>query len=141
MKKLVEKKFIEMLRAAGLRATEGRISLLALLSREHKPLSVDAIQFRMSSSVDTVTIYRSLEALENAGIVTRSGLGHDHAHYELATGRPHHHHAVCVSCGTVEDVEISHGKSPEKEALKAVKGFATMSRYSLEFFGTCKKCV
>lgn len=128
-----------LLRAAGLRATEGRLKLLTLLAKEQKPLSVKKLEQRMKGALNHVTLYRALEALEQAGIVSRAYLDHDHAHYELMTGRAHHHHAVCRSCGLVEDVEVPHA-ALEKEAAKKAEGFVRIDRYSLEFFGLCKAC-
>ena len=132
-------KHLDLLRDAGLRATPGRLALLAVLTKESKPLTVPQIEARMKGRLNQVTLYRALEALAASGIVARVNLDHDHAHYELAAGRPHHHHAVCSDCGRVEDIEVPHARLTEKAAAGA-KGFATISRYSLEFFGLCRSC-
>ncbi len=133
--------FATLLREADLKATPGRIALLELLSKESKPLAVHQIEERMKGALNHVTLYRALEALEKARLVTRINLEHEHAHFELAIGRPHHHHAVCSECGLVEDIEIPHSQTPEVDAVKQTKAFARIDRYSLEFFGLCKKCV
>jgi Fe2+ or Zn2+ uptake regulation protein len=129
-----------LLREAGLRATPGRIELLLLLSKESKPLAVHQIEKKMKGALNQVTLYRALEALEKAGIVSRVNLEHDHAHFELAVGRAHHHHAVCRACGLVEDIEVPHAAVPQREAAKQAKSFASIDRYSLEFFGLCHRC-
>lgn len=130
-----------LLRDAGLRATPGRLALLAILAKEPKPVTVQTLEKRMKGALNHVTLYRALEALTEAGIVARAGLGHDHAHYELLAGRPHHHHAVCRGCGLVEDLEVPHSEAPEKDAQRRTRSFATIDRYSLEFFGLCRSCV
>ncbi|HEY0948258.1 MAG TPA: Fur family transcriptional regulator [Candidatus Paceibacterota bacterium] len=130
----------QLLRDAGLRATPGRIALLHALAKEPKPVPVEKLAKSLKGKLNQVTLYRALEAFENANIVTRAGLGHEHAHYELLLDRPHHHHAVCRACGHVEDIEIPHSPSPEKDAERRAKGFASIDRYSLEFFGTCRSC-
>lgn len=130
-----------LLRDAGMRATPGRLMLLSILEKESKPLAVYQIEKRMKGALNHVTLYRALEALEAANIVARVNLEHDHAHFELLTGRPHHHHAVCRDCGKVEDIEVPHTAMPEKDAAKHAKGFAVIDRYSLEFFGVCRACV
>lgn len=85
------------LRAAGSRATPGRLALLTVLERERKPLTVADIA-RKLSSLNQVTLYRALDALAAAGLI-RKGVGVDRtAHYEYAA-RPHHHHLVCTDCG------------------------------------------
>lgn len=131
----------QILRDAGLRVTPGRIALLHALAKESKPVPVEKLAKSLKGELNQVTLYRALEAFEGANIVTRAGLGHEHAHYELLLGRPHHHHAVCRTCGHVEDIEVPHGPSPEKDAERRAKGFASIDRYSLEFFGTCHSCV
>lgn len=127
-----------LLRENGLRATPGRIQVLTALTREKHPVTVDALNEQLD--IDTVTLYRTLESLKAARIVERTDLQHGHAHYELIVGRPHHHHAVCRSCGTIEDIEVPHPKDPAKDAERVAKRFAFIDAYALEFFGTCTRC-
>ncbi|MDB5264862.1 MAG: Transcriptional regulator, Fur family [Parcubacteria group bacterium] len=135
-----ESEYADLLRQAGLRATPGRILLLKLLEQEPKPLTVYQIEKKLHGKVNQVTIYRSLDALYKVQIVKRVNLEHDHAHFELAAGREHHHHAVCRNCGHVENIEVPHAPKPEEEALKRSKSFSILDSYSLEFFGVCIRC-
>lgn len=125
-----------LLRAAGLRVTDGRLALLALLASEREPRTVQELEQRMKGALNQVTLYRALDALHTAGIVARVNLEHEHAHYELVAGRPHHHHAVCRSCGFIEDIEIPHDES----AKKYTKQFARIDTHAIELFGICKRC-
>ncbi|MES2203424.1 MAG: transcriptional repressor [Patescibacteria group bacterium] len=87
------------LRAAGSRATPGRLALLEVLESAHRPLTVDEISNKLPE-LNVVTLYRALDALALAGLV-RSGIGVKRtSHYEYA-GRPHHHHLVCTDCGFI----------------------------------------
>lgn len=135
-----ESKYADLLRQAGLRATPGRMLLLETLEGEPRPLTVYQIEKKLGGKMNQVTIYRSLDALYTAQIVKRVNLEHDHAHFELAAGREHHHHAVCRNCGHIENIEVPHTARPEQEALKRTESFASLDSYSLEFFGLCKKC-
>lgn len=132
--------FPSLLREHGMRATEGRLALLQVLDKEHAPRSVAYLKKKVGASLDTVTVYRALEAFVAAHIARRVDLGHDHAHYELMSGRPHHHHAICTICGRVEDIEVTHAKAPEKDAIEYAKEFARIDSYALEFYGVCKRC-
>ncbi|HRH55245.1 MAG TPA: Fur family transcriptional regulator [Candidatus Paceibacterota bacterium] len=132
--------YSELLRNAGLRSTEGRLALLDALAKESAPVTVETLVKRLGSALNQVSVYRALEALVEANIVARVDLGHEHAHFELLSGRPHHHHAVCRSCGLVEDIQVPHAPSPQKAALKTATKFAFIDRYSFEFFGLCKSC-
>jgi Fe2+ or Zn2+ uptake regulation protein len=125
-----------LLREAGMRATPGRIALIKVLAQEPKPASVQLIERKLKGALNQVTLYRALEALTAAGIVSRVNLEHDHAHFELTAGRPHHHHAICRNCGHIADIELTHEHFPEKR----IPGFARIERYSLELFGICTKC-
>lgn len=132
--------FPDLLRQSGLRATLGRTKLLEALAAEAKPITIEKLKKKLADRLDTVTLYRALEALREARIVERMDLQHGHAHYELIVGRPHHHHAVCRSCGTIEDIEIPHAAKPEKEAERRAKKFSVIDSYTLEFFGLCTSC-
>lgn len=130
-----------LLRAAGLRATPGRVRILEVLASLKEPVRITMLQKLLKKdTLDEVTLYRALDALVRARLVTRSDLQHGHAHYELAVGRTHHHHVVCTTCGTVEDIEVTHDPEPEREALRRTKGFSSIDAYALEFFGVCVKC-
>lgn len=129
-----------LLRDNGLRATPGRIQLLEILSKESLPLPVERLKEKLKERLDTVTVYRTLEALRSAGLVERTDLQHGHAHYELTHGRPHHHHAICRTCGLIEDIEVPHTKDPAKDAASSAQKFSSIDSYALEFFGTCTRC-
>lgn len=129
-----------LLRDAGLRATPGRLELLSVLAKEKDPLTVQQLEKKLKGALNQVTLYRALDALHAAGIVNRVNLEHEHAHFELAAGRTHHHHAICRACGLIEDIEVPHATSPEQEAKKKTRSFARIESYSLEFFGICRSC-
>ncbi len=133
--------FPALLREAGLKATPGRLSLLAFLSKEPKPLTVGAIKKKLGNETDTVTLYRALEDFAEAGIVRRVDFEHSHAHYEIVAGREHHHHIICKKCDKVEDVHACESVGIEKNVLEKAKNFSTITSHSLEFFGICNQCV
>ena len=86
----------EELRAAGSRATPGRLALLAVLERVRRPLTVLELEEKLPD-LNEVTLYRAAEALAAAGLLRR-GMRAGVMQYEYA-GRPHHHHMVCTDCG------------------------------------------
>jgi Fur family ferric uptake transcriptional regulator len=131
--------FKEMLKDKGFRATPGRVALLQALWREEEPLTVAQIQKRLSKKLDTVTLYRALEALAAAGVIRRVDLMHGHAHYELE--KKHHHHLVCTNCSMIEDVDICSIEELEQKVLKSSPRFASLSTHDLEFFGLCSDCL
>lgn len=86
----------EELRAAGSRATPGRLALLGVLERAKRPMTVAELEAKLPE-LNEVTLYRALEALAAAGLL-RQGMRDGVMQYEYA-GRPHHHHLVCSDCG------------------------------------------
>lgn len=121
-----------------MRATPQRLQLLEYLEKTRKPLSASALIEHFKKEVDTATIYRSLKAMTDAGILRRIDFQHGHAHYEPA--RRDHHHLICKKCGKVEDVTGCDFKEMQRSVLKKSKNFASVTQHSLEFFGLCKTC-
>lgn len=94
---------MQELRRAGQRSTTARRAVLEqLLAAGDAHLSVDELAARVAAlhpSVHLSTIYRTLDALEEAGLVTRAPVGDQPVSYHLTHDA--HHHAVCTECGTV----------------------------------------
>jgi Fe2+ or Zn2+ uptake regulation protein len=117
------------------------MSILKSLKNSHHPVSVGELSRKLKNRVDTVTVYRALEDMADAGLVRRVDLQHPHAHYEYVDSTRHHHHLVCKMCGKVEDVESCEPKHLEERVLKKSKTFASIETHAMEFFGLCKECI
>jgi Fur family transcriptional regulator, ferric uptake regulator len=96
---------IDELRAQGSRITSARVAILQVLSESRAHLSADDVAQavnRLEPRVHRATVYRTLESLVSAGLVTHTHLGHGTAVYHL-TSSPHAH-CQCQRCGAVVDV-------------------------------------
>lgn len=129
-----------LLEQAGLRITEPRLRLVSLLTSETRPRPALYLAKKLKTAVDAVTVYRALEVLLRAGLVTRTDFHHGHSEYELVADRAHHHHLVCTNCGLVEDVMSCDEQHLEHAALARSKHFTTVREHTLEFFGRCTQC-
>jgi Fur family transcriptional regulator, ferric uptake regulator len=95
----------DLLHAAGLRRTPARERVLAHLSRCARPLAHSEISgARGGEPLDRVTLYRTLAALEDAGLVHRvqdqEGAWRFCAHVRRDHGCPGNHaHFQCTQCG------------------------------------------
>jgi Fur family transcriptional regulator, ferric uptake regulator len=131
----------EELSGRGIRMTRTREAMLSLFSEAGAPLSVPQILGRLEETgkrPNKTTVYRELEFLKGQGFVKELTLRNDLALYELAG--PHHHHLVCVDCGTVRDISVSdESLSCEERRIERKEGFEILE-HSLEFFGLCGKC-
>ena len=129
---------VKTLRGNKLKATPARLSILDLLTHTRAPLSIRDIEVKIKGTIDTATLYRTVEALQAIGLVTLIDFKHGHAHYELSTGQ-HHHHLICESCGRIVDLSKCDITGLEKQAKK-IGNFSKISHHSLELFGLCKQC-
>ena len=130
---------VELLRAENYRATPGKIALLALLRDAVHPLTIAEISEQLSEKKDETTLYRSLDAFVDSGIIRRVNFNDRSARYEWNVGAHHHHHIVCEQCGAIEDVDIC-DTDLEKSVLRQSKQFKTIRSHSVEFFGICTEC-
>lgn len=89
-------------------------------------------------SVGLATVYRTLQALADAGEVDVLRTGEGEVAYRRCRSGEHHHHMVCRVCGRTVEVE---GPAVEAWADKvaAEHGFSDVS-HTLEVFGTCQGC-
>ena len=129
---------LALARAAGLRVTEARRSLVRILAQSRVPLSVDDLHRKVGrGKADRVTLYRSLDAFEQAGIVQRHPLGKGKSLYALNPGSHHHHHVVCRRCGAIE--RLAECDAAAVEAAARARGFTDLS-HVLEIQGICPRC-
>jgi len=131
------------LRGAGQRLTSNRQALLEILERADRPLTIhDIVQSRPELAQSSV--YRNLVVLEQSGIVRRVMTGGDFARYELDEDlTDHHHHLVCTSCGTVEDLALP--KDVEETIARAARRAAARRGFvegdhRLDVTGLCRNC-
>ncbi len=123
------------------RATRQRAAVAAVLDdvddfRSAQDLH-DILKQR-GESVGLTTVYRTLQALADAGEVDMLRTDEGEAVYRRCS-QGHHHHLVCRSCGRTVEVE---GPAVERWAdrVAAENGFTEVS-HTLEIFGTCASCV
>jgi len=129
----------DILWASGIKATAPRMAIVAILIAEMKPVSIEQISVQLPA-YSTASIYRTLKLLTEYELASEIHTGSAHSSYELAHGRKHHHHLICVDCGDMEDVERCVPPHMESAIIAGSRKFSSLSRHSLEFFGTCKKC-
>lgn len=124
------------LRSAGLRITAPRKRILEILSQSLKPLSSEEVHARLKT-VDLVTVYRTLVAMEETEIVRRADFGDGVRRYEFAGSEHHHHYVICRVCQKTEAFDAC-PFTPTKKALEK-KGFRKI-QHTLEVFALCEDC-
>jgi Fur family transcriptional regulator, ferric uptake regulator len=81
------------------------------------------------------TVYRTLDLLRSTGSV-RQLAGSRRPTYVLCRAG-HHHHLVCLSCGSVEETELC--AAPPAAEIKRRHGFSAEAHES-DVYGTCARC-
>ena len=128
------------LRSRGARVTTARRSLLAALAEAHDhhltAADLTTTVQRAHPEVHLSTIYRSLDSLEELGIVDHVHLGHGRAVYHLAD-EPHQH-LVCEVCGAV--IEVPRDTFAQlADSVRRAYGFSVRSHFAV--VGRCAACV
>ncbi|MGK4906797.1 Fur family transcriptional regulator [Streptomyces sp. PHES57] len=127
------------LRARGYRLTPQRQLVLEAVDKlEHStPDDILAEVRRTAGSVNISTVYRTLELLEELGLVSHAHLGHGAPTYHLAD-RHHHMHLVCRDCTDVIEADLSVAE-PFTATLRERFGFETDMKH-FAIFGRCADC-
>src|SRR3981081_4874346 len=101
------------LRASGYRVTPQRqLVLEAVTKLNHaSPEEICAEVRQTARGVNVSTIYRTLELLEQLGLVTHTHLGHGAPSYHIAA-EAQHVHLVCRGCGRVTELAPEAGRPP-----------------------------
>lgn len=99
---------LDALRSENLRITAPRRIICDVIASAHDDHLtaagiVDHAMRAFATSLDASTVYRTLDALEHAGILTHAHLGHGASVYHLADEAAHHH-LICSSCGATQAI-------------------------------------
>lgn len=118
----------------GLRMTPQRQRVMAAVTQ-----LVHATPDQVAEAVpeiDLTTVYRTLEVLEQIGLLAHTHLGHGAPSYRLA--EDDHSHVVCHHCSSVVDAPVGLADALA-DRLLAERGFV-LDRSHFTVFGTCADC-
>ena len=133
--------FKAMLKERGFRLTPQREIVLDVLHDMAGHVTAEEIHAdvqAIASAVDISTVYRTLELLQELGLVAGSDLGDGQMRYELLTQQGPHHHMQCVACGRTVRIETAEIQ-PALDALAQRHGFAIQAQH-LVITGLCPRC-
>lgn len=115
---------LDRLQAAGHRVTVPRRAVVETLldaGRDHITAEelAERVHYR-HPDIHRATVYRTLEKLQDAGLVSHVHLGHGPSTFHLGQGA--HHHAVCTACGETIDLPPD-ALQPVGEQLERAHGW------------------
>ena len=138
------------LRGHGFKCTLGRELILEVLELNDGHLSPEEIFSKVKDDhpeIGLTSVYRTLEILNNLGMVIKLDIGDGRARYELSESHSkkcHHHHLVCSSCKKIIDYDDF--AEEEKEYLYKIekslekKHNFKINYHVIQFFGKCITC-
>ena len=141
----MERQIETRLKEQDVRFTSGRRLVVGALAGSEGPRSAAELHDEIGSRLPLSSLYRSLTVLENAGVLVPHFGMKGVTRYELADWlQGHHHHLICVECGSVDDVSLP----PEYEErlqilvndIGAHSSFAAID-HALEIEGRCSRCL
>jgi len=124
----------------GVRMTPQRLMIVAAIESSSNHISAEEVfaeVLQKYPNVNISTVYRTLDLLEEMGLVTKTDLGDGRVRYHPAD-KGHHHHLVCRQCGAIIDLDES-ALAGLKETLRRDYGFVADLRH-LGIWGLCVKC-
>jgi Fur family transcriptional regulator, ferric uptake regulator len=130
----------QALKDQGLRMTPQRQLILEVVASMRGHISVDEVYRQVSArypDVNITTVYRTLEVLEDRGLVRHTHFHDGRSQYER-TDEPPHQHLVCRACGRDQEMDLS-VLEPLAEDLRQRYGFtADLSHTAI--VGLCRAC-
>jgi Fur family ferric uptake transcriptional regulator len=129
-----------ILERSGIRPTRGRLLVLEALASEPNDATAQEIWSRLRDRghrVGLATVYRTLAALSEHGVVDSLTHHAGESCYRLCAPG-HHHHLVCTHCHRV--VEVGDCRlEPWLSSVGAQHGFA-VTGHRVEVSGVCADC-
>lgn len=134
--------WLEQLQANGYRATGSRRAVVEIIASSGCVLSPMDVYERARQnypSLGLVTVYRTIEKLEDLGLVQRV---HQPTGCQafVASAGGHQHMIICQSCGKVKFFSGDHEKLDGlMDSVAEGSGFSVEDHW-LQLFGLCSRC-
>ncbi|MBR0573516.1 ferric iron uptake transcriptional regulator [Pasteurella atlantica] len=130
----------ELLKKVGLKITEPRLTILALMQDSRENMQHFAAEdiykllLEHKSEVGLATVYRVLNQFEEVGILTRHSFDSNKAVFELNYDHQHDH-IICKDCGKVFEFKDDEIERRQREISQ--KHGIELEKHSLYLYGTC----
>ncbi|KAE9527964.1 MULTISPECIES: ferric iron uptake transcriptional regulator [Testudinibacter] len=132
---------IKLLKKAGLKITEPRLKILALMQNHHNTeyqhFSAEDIYkmlLEQGEEIGLATVYRVLNQFDEADILIRHNFEGNKSVFELAP-IDHHDHIICMDCGKVIEFSDDIIEKRQKEISKEYG--IQLENHSLYLYGKC----
>lgn len=130
---------VEALKAAGGRMTASRYAIVDVLAGVEDHLTADQLAAAVHAhhpATHLSTVYRTLDVLEEAGVLDHVHLGHGRAVYHFSDDE--HQHLVCEECGAV--IHLPDAELTSLRARLDRKYEFTLRAHHFALLGLCQHC-
>ncbi len=132
--------WVRVLQKSGCRITAPRraiIEIIANSQRALQPIEVYHLSKQQYPGIGLVTVYRTLDRLEELGLVQRVHR-EDGCHMLMPAANGHEHYLVCTDCGRTilfqgDDLNALFARVESRTGYQ-------VSEHWLQLFGTCPQC-
>ena len=128
------------LRDAGQKVTPQRMLILSVVRHANRHIAATEVLEevrRQFPFVDASTVYRTLGAAADLGMLSGTNMGAGDNEFEWI-GADRHHHVICKACGDVTSLDVTY-LDALATALHADLGFhADIGHFAI--FGLCRSC-
>ena len=126
----------ELLKERGLRPTQQRIAVYEFLQEHHTHPAAENVYdavVQQNPTFSRTTVYNSLHALVEAGLVLELSFGTGENHYDGDVSL--HGHFSCIRCGCIADFPL------EESVVRSLQPARyTISTRHIHFSGFCPQC-
>lgn len=124
------------------RMTRQRTAIMEALREDQSFVSAQDLHERLTKNgtrIGLATVYRNLQALAASDDVDVVRVeDSDIQLFRYCSSEQHHHHLICRSCGTTQDIEAESVET-WAQSIASMYGFTDV-RHSLELYGLCSAC-
>ncbi len=124
----------------GHRLTTPRQVIIGMVAPRNDHFSAQEVWDEVRAShrgIGRATVFRTLDLLAELGVLNRIHTGDGCHRYTVCETR-HHHHLMCIECGTVLSLEAG-GIEQQIRRMAGDAGFELLTHH-LELVGRCRDC-
>ncbi|ADL13285.1 Fur family transcriptional regulator [Acetohalobium arabaticum] len=121
--------------------SQRRIILESIIENEGEHLSAEEIYARVKEEepgIGLATVYRTLELFCDLNILHQLNFDDNCRRYELNHENKHHHHLICINCGSITEFNDEILEDFET-GIEQEHNFS-VTDHRIKFYGYCKNC-
>jgi len=128
---------VQRLEEQRYRITPSRLAVVTAVLERSGHFSVDDILSQVPG-VGRATVFRTMKLLSEMGMLCRVLLEDGSLRYRVSHRQDHHHHLVCISCASVQELDACIAPDVLGDLARST-GYEIEGHW-LEFFGRCATC-